>query len=130
MAKLTIVVKQGDVHINSVRVLRATPDVIWLNADTQWKGAVVDCLGTDTEVVRGRTYKTMRAYISRGEYREDATVSSFAISGLGEDWTLAGTSVGRYSVQMVLVRENRRRREGIRLADWFDVQTCCMQPSV
>lgn len=126
MGKLSITVEQGtDIHVDHVEVMRATPDVIWLSANTREKYPDVDCLGKDETPIRGRLAVTTHVFICRSRFSasdtKDLSMTKVSVHGLDESWHIAGTSTGRYTVQIALVRESRRRREGVRLADWHNL---------
>lgn len=102
--KPKIIVQQGSVHVNSVKVLLATDSVIWLSADMRAKRAEIggvgsiggDGLGVSLCVGECTTGMEPRA---RGSEERSTEIG---LSGLPSGWVVIASS-GRYIVSIVFM---------------------------
>lgn len=98
--QVSISVTQGSVHVNDVRLLRLTPELVYLEADLRTKYAEVSVVGhSDTET---------KIWLHAGEHSlhtEDTPEPSLIlITGVGgEHWHMPLVDVGRYTLRAAIV---------------------------
>jgi hypothetical protein len=93
---MKIEVEQGDVHVNIVKVLQKTEEVIYLIVDTRDKRPRVECLGSDEE--------ECAFHITTAHPDPHDKLTSIYVREVGSDWKLL-TDEGRYHVKIALVKE-------------------------
>ena len=103
---MKIIVKQGDVHVNSVHALVKHDDVIILLADTKEKRPEISCYSGETIY-----------FVKDGGGHDNP--SSITLEGLeGSRWMIFAES-GRYSLNICLVKLPYISEENFPL-EWFD----------
>jgi len=107
--KIRVDVEKGIIDVNSVTLMRATPDLVWFMLDTTQKYPGVSTYGVSMIALEA-TDRTLRVT------NKSAPLTVVRIHGMRGGW-MAMVDTGRYTVSFLAVR-SARKNEGRAL--WWD----------
>jgi hypothetical protein len=112
--RFKIEVTQGQIHINSVTVNLATSEIIHLLADTKAKYPV-----SEGFMIGDGVYELMLGANDDTLYVEPSSETTIVRIKVRRSW-VPFVETGRYTVGIVLVKENVYRQKKLQALDWYD----------